>query len=269
MSTNSRRRRPSITGRRRDWICLRSCTAERRPRGRHALRREAGPRSGTRLWIISLSNSARSALDRGQSRWRLDLPIRNINRTSGDSPVQSYCQSGMGSRGSRRIRSHQVHRIRRSVVRRVSRQRRHADPGRRVQRLPGQGALRRKDHRGTRRRAPHSVPEDTILIGNTSLYGATQGEAYFYGMAGERFAVRNSGRARGHRRHRRSRLRIHDGRSRGRRPRQDRAQFRGRDVRRHRVCFQRGRQVRTTLQPGDGRTGKGLHCRRTRTLLRN
>jgi glutamate synthase (NADPH/NADH) large chain/glutamate synthase (ferredoxin) len=37
------------------------------------------------------------------------------------------------------------------------------------------------------------VPEETILIGNTSLYGATQGEAYFYGLAGERFAVRNSG----------------------------------------------------------------------------
>ena len=37
------------------------------------------------------------------------------------------------------------------------------------------------------------TPEETILIGNTSLYGATQGEAYFYGMAGERFAVRNSG----------------------------------------------------------------------------
>jgi len=37
------------------------------------------------------------------------------------------------------------------------------------------------------------TPEDTILVGNTSLYGATQGEAYFYGMAGERFAVRNSG----------------------------------------------------------------------------
>jgi glutamate synthase (NADPH/NADH) large chain/glutamate synthase (ferredoxin) len=37
------------------------------------------------------------------------------------------------------------------------------------------------------------IPEETILIGNTSLYGATQGEGYFYGMAGERFAVRNSG----------------------------------------------------------------------------
>ena len=36
-------------------------------------------------------------------------------------------------------------------------------------------------------------PEDTILIGNTSLYGATCGECYIYGMAGERFAVRNSG----------------------------------------------------------------------------
>ena len=37
------------------------------------------------------------------------------------------------------------------------------------------------------------TPEETILIGNTSLYGATQGEGYFYGTAGERFAVRNSG----------------------------------------------------------------------------
>ena len=36
-------------------------------------------------------------------------------------------------------------------------------------------------------------PEKTILIGNTSLYGATRGECYFYGTAGERFAVRNSG----------------------------------------------------------------------------
>jgi glutamate synthase domain-containing protein 3 len=37
------------------------------------------------------------------------------------------------------------------------------------------------------------VPEENILIGNVCLYGATSGEAYFNGMAGERFAVRNSG----------------------------------------------------------------------------
>ena len=35
--------------------------------------------------------------------------------------------------------------------------------------------------------------EDNILIGNVALYGATSGEAFFNGMAGERFAVRNSG----------------------------------------------------------------------------
>ena len=34
---------------------------------------------------------------------------------------------------------------------------------------------------------------DNIIIGNTVLYGATEGEAFFAGVAGERFAVRNSG----------------------------------------------------------------------------
>jgi len=35
--------------------------------------------------------------------------------------------------------------------------------------------------------------EENIIIGNVALYGATEGEAYIRGMAGERFAVRNSG----------------------------------------------------------------------------
>jgi glutamate synthase (ferredoxin) len=37
--------------------------------------------------------------------------------------------------------------------------------------------------------------EENILIGNVALYGATSGEAFFRGVAGERFAVRNSGAA--------------------------------------------------------------------------
>jgi len=37
------------------------------------------------------------------------------------------------------------------------------------------------------------VPEESIIVGNTVLYGAIQGEAYMRGIAGERFAVRNSG----------------------------------------------------------------------------
>ncbi len=36
-------------------------------------------------------------------------------------------------------------------------------------------------------------PTDNIITGNVALYGATSGEAYFRGVAGERFAVRNSG----------------------------------------------------------------------------
>ena len=37
------------------------------------------------------------------------------------------------------------------------------------------------------------TPEESVVIGNTVLYGATAGKAYFRGLAGERFAVRNSG----------------------------------------------------------------------------
>jgi glutamate synthase (NADPH/NADH) large chain len=37
------------------------------------------------------------------------------------------------------------------------------------------------------------VPEESIVVGNTVLYGAIGGECYFRGIAGERFAVRNSG----------------------------------------------------------------------------
>ena len=37
------------------------------------------------------------------------------------------------------------------------------------------------------------MPEESIIIGNTVLYGAIEGECYFRGIAGERFAVRNSG----------------------------------------------------------------------------
>jgi len=35
--------------------------------------------------------------------------------------------------------------------------------------------------------------EDNVVVGNTVLYGATSGKAFFRGLAGERFAVRNSG----------------------------------------------------------------------------
>ncbi|MGB8327430.1 MAG: glutamate synthase large subunit [Steroidobacteraceae bacterium] len=42
-------------------------------------------------------------------------------------------------------------------------------------------------------RAATFAAEDNMIVGNVTLYGATSGEAYIRGMAGERFAVRNSG----------------------------------------------------------------------------
>jgi glutamate synthase domain-containing protein 2/glutamate synthase domain-containing protein 1/glutamate synthase domain-containing protein 3 len=45
-------------------------------------------------------------------------------------------------------------------------------------------------------RPPDTVlfrPEENMIVGNTVLYGATAGRAFFRGLAGERFAVRNSG----------------------------------------------------------------------------
>ena len=48
-------------------------------------------------------------------------------------------------------------------------------------------------------RRPSSA-EENVIIGNVALYGATGGEAYIRGMAGERFCVRNSGVERSSRR---------------------------------------------------------------------
>ena len=100
------------------------------------------------------------------------------------------------------------------------------------------------------------VPEESIIVGNTVMYGAIEGECYFRGIAGERFAVRNSGAVAVVEGRRRSLLRIHDRRHR-RGARQDRAQFRGRHVRRHRLCAGRGRRLRQALQHGDGRARAG------------
>ena len=60
------------------------------------------------------------------------------------------------------------------------------------QRLPGQGPLRREDHRLSAQGQPLD-PAENILVGNVALYGATSGQAFLNGVTGERFCVRNSG----------------------------------------------------------------------------
>ena len=57
------------------------------------------------------------------------------------------------------------------------------------------------------------VPEENIIVGNVAFYGATNGEAYIRGMAGERFCVRNSGVRAVVEGRRRPRLRVYDRRA--------------------------------------------------------
>ena len=81
----------------------------------------------------------------------------------------------------------------RAVLRRLPRARRDARPRRRRQRLCRQGPFRRPASSCARRRTRGFKPDESIIVGNTVLYGAIEGECYFSGIAGERFAVRNSG----------------------------------------------------------------------------
>jgi hypothetical protein len=90
-------------------------------------------------------------------------------------------------------------------------------------------------------------PEESIVVGNVALYGATRGEAYFRGFAGERFAVRNSGATA-----------VVEGvgdhgceymtGGRGGRLGPGGTQLRRRDERRHRLRPGRGRTLREALQ---------------------
>jgi glutamate synthase (NADPH/NADH) large chain len=93
-----------------------------------------------------------------------------------------------------------------------------------------------------------------IIIGNTALYGATTGEAFFSGVAGERFAVRLSGATavvEGTGDHGCEYMTGGTVGGAG----QDRPQLRRRHVRRHRLRLRRGRPVRQPLQHVDGVAG--------------
>ena len=98
------------------------------------------------------------------------------------------------------------------------------------------------------------VAEENILVGNVVLYGATGGEAYFRGVAGERFAVRNSGALtvvegvgdHGCEYMTGGRVVVIGG---------DRPELRGRHVGRDRLRARRGRRLQGALQPGHGGSG--------------
>ena len=107
------------------------------------------------------------------------------------------------------------------------------------------------------------LPEESILVGNVVLYGATSGEVFLNGIAGERFAVRNSGATAVVEGRGRPRLRVHDQRD-GDCAGQDGTKLCGGHERRHCVCLRRaGRLCGEALQQGErgpGAAGAGGRC---------
>ena len=109
----------------------------------------------------------------------------------------------------------------------------------------------------------HFKAEQNVIVGNTVLYGATAGRAFFRGLAGERFAVRNSGACavvegvgdHGCEYMTGGRVVVLGA---------DRAQLRGGHERRRRLRARRGRRLRRALQHGHGRL-RSSSPRRTRS----
>ena len=100
----------------------------------------------------------------------------------------------VGRRGTAgRHDSRRLLRVGGTELRRVRSARHHAPARRRGERLRRQGAVRRTADRRTRRAIDASCRKTTSSSATSSLYGATSGEAYIRGIAGQRFAVRNSG----------------------------------------------------------------------------
>ena len=138
-----------------------------------------------------LIDMAKDAIENG-TPVEFRLPIRNVHRTVG-AMLSGEIARKYGSDGlARRHHSHRFHRLGRPELRRVPGPGRHAAAGRRRQRLYGKGLSGGKvivyPPKGAK-----FVATENIIVGNVALYGATSGEAYFNGMAGERFCVRNSG----------------------------------------------------------------------------
>ena len=133
------------------------------------------------------------ALERGEQVRLGPVPVRNVNRTVGG------ILSGEIARRLRRARAARGHDRDRVLAARPGRA---SAPGWR----PGVTfSLRGETNDYTGKglsggvvsvRPPGDAlfrAEENMIVGNTVLYGATAGRAFFRGLAGERFAVRNSG----------------------------------------------------------------------------
>ncbi len=122
----------------------------------------------------------------------LDLPIRNVNRTTGTmlgyTVTKRYGGSGLPDDTIRLTFTGSAGQSFGAFIPRGISLTLEGDANDYVGKGLSGGRIVVHPPKGSR-----FVAEENIVIGNVALYGATSGEAYFRGVAGERFAVRNSG----------------------------------------------------------------------------
>ncbi len=144
------------------------------------------------LDVTTLLDLCKPAIERGEAV-QATVNIRNVNRVVG-TITGSAITRRWGAKGLPRGHgAAAVQGLGGTELRRVHAAGHDLPARRRCQRLRGQGAVGRTDHRQSRHRPRPSCRKTTSSSATWRLYGATAGEAYFRGMAGERFAVRNSG----------------------------------------------------------------------------
>jgi glutamate synthase (NADPH/NADH) large chain len=135
--------------------------------------------------------AAQPAIDKGQPV-QIDLPITNVNRTVGamlsGEVARKYGHAGLPEDTiSVRLTGTAGQSFGAFLARGVSIELT-GDGNDYVGKGLSGGRVVVRQPKGSRR-----DPLQNIIVGNTVLYGAIAGEAYFQGVAGERFAVRNSG----------------------------------------------------------------------------
>jgi glutamate synthase (NADPH/NADH) large chain len=140
----------------------------------------------------SLIAKARAAIDRG-AKVTIDTPIRNVDRTTGamlsGEIARVYGHVGLPEdtidiRASGTAGQSFGSFLARGVTLRLEGE---------ANDYVGKGLSGGKIIIYPSREAKKITPHQSMIIGNTVLYGAIAGECYFRGVAGERFAVRNSG----------------------------------------------------------------------------
>jgi glutamate synthase (NADPH/NADH) large chain len=139
-----------------------------------------------------LIQQARAALDRG-AKVEINIPIRNVDRATGamlsGEVARIYGHAGLPDdtidiRASGTAGQSFGAFLARGVTLRLEGE---------ANDYVGKGLSGGKVIVYPPRQATQIEPSNSIIVGNTVLYGAIAGECYFRGVAGERFAVRNSG----------------------------------------------------------------------------